>query len=759
MITKWLTSLLCGIALIGVSLGSALPAGAEQAPDSKGPGVARVSIIQGSAVVQRGDSNEQVTAAVNAPLLPGDYISTGETSRAELQFDGYTAVRLGGNVQARITNDDPSVRQLQLADGTVEVGVVHDARPVQIDTPSVSVRSQSQGDYRVSITKDGSSWVTVRSGRATIVTPQRSFELEQGKTLVARGSASDPDITYTSEVGYDSFDDFSAKRDRTMLAALNASPNVSPDIAGYDNLDTYGQWQDVAGYGQAWVPNQSSSWAPYQNGSWSWEDGYGWTWVSADPWGWAPYHYGRWTYANGYGWAWVPPAYVGYYSPQPAWSPALVGFFGFGLSVGGPGWGVNLGFGGYPGIGWYPLAPYAPYYPWYPGWAWTGYGWGWGGCCGWGYGRWGYPGWGTHVVNITHINNYYGNFAHHGVTGTLTGNFAKGDFHHNISVDPHDVSRVGTIHGALPVTPTRDNLAFGHGTVHAPVTMSKAFDSPRFASNRALSAHPSFDAQQHAVSQAIHGDTGRESAPVSRDGAESRGAETRGNVTAGHESAPVSHENAPTSSWQRFDQSRGTAGRSETDRGSLESNHGSLESNHGSLESNHGSLETSRNDHGTSDSWNRFTQTRGSVSSSSERDSYGGADRSAGYSRGSAEGSYGHGSYPSYSRGSAEGSYGHSSYPSYARGSAEGSYGHSSYPSYSRGSSYGSYGSNSRGGSYPSYSRGSSGSYGSYARPSGGGSYSRPSGGGSYARPSGGGGSAPHPSGGGGHNGGGRPPG
>jgi hypothetical protein len=40
-----------------------------------------------------------------------------------LQFDGSAAVRLGGNVQARITNDDPNNRQLQLADGTmVRVG-------------------------------------------------------------------------------------------------------------------------------------------------------------------------------------------------------------------------------------------------------------------------------------------------------------------------------------------------------------------------------------------------------------------------------------------------------------------------------------------------------------------------------------------------------------------------------------------------------------------------------------------------------------
>jgi FecR protein len=301
--TRWFTSLISAVALIGVTFSSALPAPAEQAPDKSGPGVTRVSIVQGSVVVQRGDSNKQVAAVVNAPLLPGDYVSTGQNSRSELQFDGSTAVRLGGNVQARITNDNPNNRQLQLADGTIEVGLVRNTGMVTVDTPSASVRSDQAGDYRIAIGRDGSSWVTTRRGSAEVVTPQRTYTLESGRTLVARGSASNPSITYASEIGYDSFDDFNAMRDQAMVAALNASPNLNPDIAGYDNLGAYGQWQDVSGYGQVWVPDQSSSWSPYANGSWTWEDGYGWTWVAAEPWGWAPYHYGNWFYANGYGWA------------------------------------------------------------------------------------------------------------------------------------------------------------------------------------------------------------------------------------------------------------------------------------------------------------------------------------------------------------------------------------------------------------------------------------------------------------------------
>jgi hypothetical protein len=763
MTSKWFTSLISATALTAFTLTSALPAtAAEQAPDKNGPGVARVSVLNGQAVVQRGDSGKQVTATVNAPLLPGDYISTGTDSRAEVQLDGTAAVRLGGNVQARITANDPNDRALQIADGTVELGIVRNGNPVSVDTPSVTVRAHEVGDYRVTIGKDGSSWVTARRGRADVVTPHQTYVVEPGRTLVARGSASNPSITFASEVVDDSFDDFNVKRDQTMIAAINASPNLNPDIAGYDDLGAYGQWQDVAGYGQSWVPDQSQNWSPYGNGNWTWGDGYGWTWVGSEPWGWAPYHYGNWYYANGTGWAWLPPAYAS----SPAWSPALVGFFGFGASFGGPGWGASVGFGG-PGwgggwgggwgnIGWYPIAPFTPWYPWWPGWAWSGLGWGWGGfgggCC--------FGGFGTNIVNVTNITNITNISRHGGVHGTSIANWQHGTISgHTFGVNQHNIgTHVGMIHGALPVTPGRNNLGFGGGALHAPVTMSRAFNSPRFASaNRSLAGNISFDRQQRAISQAIHANaTGHGNAPVSRDNSMQHGnAITRGNAMTQRDSGMSSRNgsmgatsrggvdagrnaNAPSGSWQRFNQDRGLQGRGDTmgarsDRSSLnsgrmQSNSGRMQSNSGRMESNQGRMQGNpgRADSAPSDSWGRFSHDRGSYSSSA---AYG--DRGAA-ARGSYGSSYSRGSTPSYSRGSMP-SYARSSEPSYSRGS---------YPSYSRGS-------------YPSYSRPSYQSPGSYYRGGGGApSYSRGGGGGGY--------SAPHASGGGGGGGGGggrgRPP-
>jgi hypothetical protein len=594
MTTKSIISVISAVAVGGVIILSTLRTPIERAPDRNGLGVVRVSVVEGSAVVQRADGNVQTNAVLNAPMLPGDYISTGKTSHAELQFDGYTAVRLGGDAQVRIVSNGPNNRKVQLAAGTIEIGLVRDGQTTQIDTPSVSVRARQTGDVRISIAADGSSWITARRGGADVATPQRTYTLGTGTTLIARGSASNPSVTYSSEVAFDSFDDFNVERDKTMVAALNASPNLNPIIAGYDDLDAYGRWQAVAGYGQSWVPNEPVGWVPYRNGSWVWEGGYGWTWVGTEPWGWAPYHYGNWYYCScgSSGWAWLPPANAA----TPAWSPALVGFFGFDTGavaynncqgnygytpgsyvapaapsgntvpaapynsgapapygVGGPsepsgpggygypatpnapGYPAPYGYS-YPYIGWVPIAPYEPFYPWYPGWASIGFG-------------WGYP---ASITNITNVTRIYRNFRHGGATATTMRNFRHGRVSgRTVAVTTRDLGgRFGTIRGALPIAPTRDNLAFSHGTVHAPVTFSKVFNSPRFASDRAFNARPSFAQQQKAVAQAIragvtghanaHAAAGRAKALASRESVSA----TRTNVAATHANVPETHANA-----------------------------------------------------------------------------------------------------------------------------------------------------------------------------------------------------------------------
>src|ERR1044071_5154711 len=75
---------------------------AQDADDMK-RGVARISVMEGDVSVRRGDSGEWVAGVINAHLLADDRISTGQNSRAEVQFDSSNILRIGGSAEIRLT--------------------------------------------------------------------------------------------------------------------------------------------------------------------------------------------------------------------------------------------------------------------------------------------------------------------------------------------------------------------------------------------------------------------------------------------------------------------------------------------------------------------------------------------------------------------------------------------------------------------------------------------------------------------------------
>lgn len=396
--------------------------------DGPDPGVARISVLRGDVEIRRGDDGDAVAAAVNAPLMAGDYLSTHEDARAEVQFDYGNALRAGADSELRFTSIDTSNHAVQLAQGTVELRVsrLTDARP-EIDTPSAVVRPAEVGRYRVTVTDDGDTLVTVRSGRVDIVSPQSVRSVDAGNTELVQGSASNPSFRQVNAVASDDFDRWNDERDQ-YLERVRSSEYVSEGLVGAEDLDRYGHWVDVSGYGNVWAPYAATGWAPYQSGRWVWQGYYGWTWVSYEPWGWAPYHYGRWFYDRGYGWCWYPEREIA----RPAWRPALVAFFSFG-----GGGGVNVGFGN---VGWVPLGPREPFHPW-----------------------WGrrYINNRTTIVNnttITNINIYRNVGAPGGANGISHHDFAGGRFDRTVRVSPVEMRSAKPVRGVLPVVPTTENL-------------------------------------------------------------------------------------------------------------------------------------------------------------------------------------------------------------------------------------------------------------------------------------------------------------
>ncbi len=391
-------------------------AGPENDPEH---GVARISLLAGDVSIQRGDSGEQSAAAVNAPLVTGDVVTTGPGAHAEIQFDSANMVRLASDSEVRLSQVAAARYQLQVARGTAMFSVVRDSNAqVEVSTPAVSMRPVRRGAYRITVRDDGMVEITTRAGEAEIYTPRGVEKVPSGKTMLVRGTASDPEFQIVAANGPDEFDRWNEDRDRSFSRSRSAQ-YVSPDIYGTEDLDANGRWVDVAPYGRVWSPaNVGPDWAPYREGRWVWEDWYGWTWVSDDPWGWAPYHYGRWFNSGPYGWCWSPgPIYGRHY-----WSPALVAFFGFG-------------------------APYEPFYPWW--------------------GRGFYGGYrnhnvmvnNIHIVNNVNITNVYRNArVGNGASVVNSGSFGSGRMGNISRMSGAQLSQASLVRGQVPIAPTAASL-------------------------------------------------------------------------------------------------------------------------------------------------------------------------------------------------------------------------------------------------------------------------------------------------------------
>jgi len=271
---------------------------------------------------------------------------------------------------------DPRRTQLALRDGSAmfDVGYLPPGQVFEVATPYGAVDLNQPGLYNVGF-DNGNVLVSVLSGLAQVVGLGGSGQISKGEVLTLLGTTaaeialSRIDNRYAGSLlddyyGYQYpqyYDGRYADYNAYLSDPYYFDPyrrNVSyqyasPYIPGLNDLDYYGNWQNLSGYGYGWSPRVDTGWAPYQQGYWINDYPYGPTWVSNEPWGYAPYHYGRWAYV-GNQWYWIPDSVTS----TPTYSPALVAFI--------PAAQQNA-------IGWVPLGPGDPYVPRYYDTSWNPY--------------------------------------------------------------------------------------------------------------------------------------------------------------------------------------------------------------------------------------------------------------------------------------------------------------------------------------------------------------------------------------------------
>ena len=314
-------------------------------------------------------NTEWIAATPNQPFSEGDRIYTRDNSHASLAFSGRNFARLDQNTSLDVVSLGDRRTQLALRDGSAmfEVGHLERNELFEVATPYGAVNFDQPGLYNLGFDNNGGVLVSVLSGLARVVGQSGTGEISKGEMLTLVGQAAtevalsrlnnedagnqvDDYYRYQYRNSYDGrYNNYDAYlSDPYYYDPYRSGASykyASSTIPGINDLDYYGDWQNVDGYGNAWRPRVDSGWVPYQQGQWTNDYPYGPTWVSSEPWGYAPYHYGRWANVNNQ-WYWIPEGV----NTTPAYAPALVGF-------------VNLNDGNQ--VGWVPLGPgdiYAPRY-------------------------------------------------------------------------------------------------------------------------------------------------------------------------------------------------------------------------------------------------------------------------------------------------------------------------------------------------------------------------------------------------------------
>ena len=281
--------------------------------------IVRLSDVQGDVQIDRRTGQGFEKAFLNLPVTQGMKIRTGNSGRAELEFEDSSSLRLTPGTlieiaQLSLRDSGGKISEVHLQEGTAYVnflGSKDDELTVTFVRHQVSLNHAAH--LRIDV-GDTDAAVAVFKGDATLEGPAGTTQIESKHTAAIDLLDNDRQKVSKNieEEPFDSWDKQQNQYDE--LYAAKSQSVYSPYAYGNSDLNYYGNFFNVTGYGMLWQPFFiGAGWDPFMNGAWAFNPGFGYGWVSGYPWGWTPYHYGSWVYLPAYGWAWQPGgAWMGY---------------------------------------------------------------------------------------------------------------------------------------------------------------------------------------------------------------------------------------------------------------------------------------------------------------------------------------------------------------------------------------------------------------------------------------------------------------
>ena len=271
--------------------------------------IVRLSQVDGDVQIDRNLGQGYEKAFINLPVTQGAKLRTGEGGRAEIEFEDGSSVRLTpGSVlefpELALRDSGARTSSVALQQGTAYLNFKGDkGEEFVLGFGRESLTLKKPSHLRIEL-RDASATVAVFNGAVEVNGDSGKVDIEKKHSATFDLTGSTP-YTLANNLEPDPYDDWDKQQDKYHQQYRGNS--YSPYGYGASDLNYYGSFYNIPGYGMMWQPYLvGAGWDPFMNGAWMWYPGAGYAWISSYPWGWTPYRYGSWTYLNSYGWFWQP---------------------------------------------------------------------------------------------------------------------------------------------------------------------------------------------------------------------------------------------------------------------------------------------------------------------------------------------------------------------------------------------------------------------------------------------------------------------
>ena len=312
--------------------------------------IVRLSDVQGSVQIDKNTGVGFESAFLNLPITQGTQLKTGEKGRAEIEFEDGSTIRLAPNSTVQFSalgSNDAGIHlsTVDLVEGMAYVnwlGKSGDQINLNFSREKVSLTQSAH--FRVATATDQSK-LAVFKGDVEVDAPSGKVTVTKKKTATF-SSAENDQYTVANKLEEEPLDSWD--KESISYHDQYAKNNSSPYGYGSSDLNYYGNYTNVPGYGMMWQPYFTGvGWDPFMDGAWSFYPGQGYMFVSAYPWGWMPYRYGNWMFVPGFGWMWQPGTWNTWVAVPRYTAPATVHVTALVPPTAGTVKTVTLGKGGY----------------------------------------------------------------------------------------------------------------------------------------------------------------------------------------------------------------------------------------------------------------------------------------------------------------------------------------------------------------------------------------------------------------------------